>query len=273
VLTTVRERSVRARAEDVPSPPPFDSAHVAHGFQHYREMCVVCHGAPGVERGEFGLGMNPQPPDLSESAERLDTQELFWIVKHGIRMAGMPAFGVTHSDDEIWGVVLFVQELSRLTAAEYRSLDARAHAMGDVVGHAHGTAPGGAEAEGMTHANGHAEVAAAAAVAGHAHVPQAGAGRAAPPATTAHDLVAHERVTASAEHGQAGAHAPAAAVTHGAVPHAGAAAESDQADAALLELARELVTRPAVQRAIEMDPAIRKAWADSAVRRLILQPR
>ena len=155
LLGTVQERSVAAPADEVPEPPAFDSALVSHGFDHFRSMCVVCHGAPGVERGEVGKGLTPTPPELSEEAGELTTRELFWITRHGIKMAGMPAFGTTHSDDEIWGIVAFLQELDGMTAEEYQRREFRATS---------GSGGGGEEASGGGEASG-----------GHSHAPGAAA--------------------------------------------------------------------------------------------------
>lgn len=135
-LNTTQVRSVEARADGVPEPPPVDPAMLQHGFEHYREMCVVCHGAPGVERGEFGQGMNPTPPDLGRMAQRYNARELFWVVKNGLKMAGMPAFGPTHSDEEIWGIVAFVQQLPQMSPQEYQSW-IQQYGGGD-GGHGHG---------------------------------------------------------------------------------------------------------------------------------------
>jgi mono/diheme cytochrome c family protein len=136
VLNTTQVRAVEEHAEEAPEPPPVDPAMLQHGFRHYREMCVVCHGAPGVERGEFGQGMNPTPPDLAEMAERYSARELFWITKHGLKMAGMPAFGPTHSDEEIWGIVAFVQQLPEMSPQEYQRWIQRYG--GGRGGHGHG---------------------------------------------------------------------------------------------------------------------------------------
>lgn len=143
VLGTTQDRSIAARAGDVPDPPAIDSGMVAHGFEHYRAMCVVCHGAPGVERGEFGKGITPTPPELAEEAEEFSSKELFWITKHGMKMAGMPAFGPTHSDEEIWGIVAFLERLPEMTPEEYAGWEARYSAGADSTsddGHSH--APG-----------------------------------------------------------------------------------------------------------------------------------
>jgi mono/diheme cytochrome c family protein len=122
LLSTLMERSVRARLDEVPEPPPESEELLATGFHHYEEMCVVCHGAPGVERGEIGEGIEPEPPDLAEEADEWSLPAIYWITSQGIKMAGMPAFGPTHSEDEIWGISMFVKRLPEIGAAEYSRL-------------------------------------------------------------------------------------------------------------------------------------------------------
>src|SRR5206468_7122711 len=100
-----------------------DQGAVAGGLDHYRENCVVCHGAPGVEMGEAGKGLNPPPPFLDSPAVQGRTDgQMFWIVKNGIRMTGMPAWGPTHKDEEIWQMVAFMRHLPQLTGAEKAKL-------------------------------------------------------------------------------------------------------------------------------------------------------
>lgn len=120
-LNTLQHTSVAERAESVAGSPPADSVSLAHGFEHFHLMCVQCHGAPGVERGELGKGMTPTPPPLEEEAHEWTDAELFWITKHGIRLAGMPAFGPTHGDAELWAIVAFLRRLENMTEAEYRA--------------------------------------------------------------------------------------------------------------------------------------------------------
>lgn len=121
-LETLQEASVSRRAATVGDAPPADSAAIAHGFEHFHAMCVQCHGAPGFDRGELGQGITPTPPRLEEEAAEWSDAELFWITKHGIRLAGMPAFGPTHSDDQIWGIVAFMRRLETMTEEEYAAL-------------------------------------------------------------------------------------------------------------------------------------------------------
>ena len=140
-LNTLQHASVSARAEEVEGTAPTDSDALTHGLEHFDAMCVDCHGAPGVPRGETGEGMNPTPPSLSEEVEEWSDAELFWITKHGIRLAGMPAFGPTHGDEEIWGIVALMRRLPEMSEEEYASrlaaLAASADSTGGDDGHTH----------------------------------------------------------------------------------------------------------------------------------------
>ena len=125
MLKTVREQSIERRAETVQLPDETvlnDPKTIQMGFEHYDEMCVGCHGAPGVEPGELREGMNPEPPLLAEQAGDISLRELFWVIKHGIKMTGMPAWGVTHSDDKIWAMAAFVKKLPEYDALDYQAM-------------------------------------------------------------------------------------------------------------------------------------------------------
>jgi mono/diheme cytochrome c family protein len=120
-LSTLQHRSVAKRAEaaGLPVALPTDDAAIDHGFEHFHAMCVECHGAPGFDRGDSGQGMNPRPPRLEAEAHEWTDAELFWITEHGIRLAGMPAFGPTHSDEEIAAIVAFIRVMETMTEEEY----------------------------------------------------------------------------------------------------------------------------------------------------------
>ena len=148
-LETTKDRSIRAATADVPEAPAFDSALVMSGFDGFRGMCVECHGAPGVDPGINGEGLNPAPPELGEEAHEWSDAELFWITKHGVKFTGMPAFGPTHADRDLWAVVAFIRELEEMSPEEYQrrveEREATLEAEGSSGGHSH--APGTAEHE------------------------------------------------------------------------------------------------------------------------------
>jgi mono/diheme cytochrome c family protein len=112
------DRSVERHAPRVQNPYAGDPAAIAVGMDHYRENCLVCHGAPGIPATEIAKGLNPPSPSLGSEESDTPDGELFWITKHGIRLTAMPAFGPTHTDEEIWKIVAFVRHLPDLTPEE-----------------------------------------------------------------------------------------------------------------------------------------------------------
>jgi mono/diheme cytochrome c family protein len=122
MLETVRERSIAARAGNIVVPNDLkDSGRISRGAGQYAEMCSGCHLAPGMKRTEISRGLYPRAPELRRETD-LTPAELFWIIKHGVKMTGMPAWGVTHDDQLLWDVVAFVRKLPELTPAQYESI-------------------------------------------------------------------------------------------------------------------------------------------------------
>lgn len=119
LFTTTMHNSVKDGAADIASPSRFTESMTAAGAAEYKSMCQHCHGGPGVDRDEWAAGMLPEPPRLTEAATEWNPNEIFWLVKHGVKMAGMPAFGPTHSDDTLWNITAFVQALPAMTKEEY----------------------------------------------------------------------------------------------------------------------------------------------------------
>ena len=117
------DRSVAKRAPDRKNPIAGSPEVFARALRGYREMCVTCHGAPGVDPSEIGEGLNPPAPDLTlAKVQARSDGELFWIVSNGIRMTGMPAFGPTHKEEQIWRMVAFVRHLPELSKDEEKAL-------------------------------------------------------------------------------------------------------------------------------------------------------
>jgi mono/diheme cytochrome c family protein len=125
IFSTASDKSVERHAEGIMVPSLTDSSMIDEGFRHYNEMCVGCHGAPGVNRSEIGEGLYPHGPDLSRSAKELSPGELFWVIKNGIKSTGMPSFGKTHSDQKIWSIVAFLERLKTISAQEYSTMQGR----------------------------------------------------------------------------------------------------------------------------------------------------
>ena len=130
-LQTLRERSIARAANDIQVPKDLDSSErLLTGGADYNDMCVGCHLKPGINQSDLTLGLYPQPPNLTraeihkEDAEVL-AQQRFWIIKHGIKASGMPAWGPGHDDERIWNMVAFLQRLPELSPPQYQILTAR----------------------------------------------------------------------------------------------------------------------------------------------------
>ena len=143
-LEKVRERSISAHSKGIIVPSLNNPKLMVAGFRNYREMCRLCHGAPGYSPTEIAKGLYPPPPDLTkeESGKDRNDAQFYWVIKNGIKMTGMAAFGPTHKEQEIWGVVAFLRRLPDLKPGEY---EAKVKAAGlheeREDGHSHGHKP------------------------------------------------------------------------------------------------------------------------------------
>lgn len=122
LLDTARDHSVAVRAESVQVPHDLVTpTRISAGAGLYAEMCSGCHLAPGMEKTEIAQGLYPAAPELAQGTDLTPSEE-FWIIKHGIKMTGMAAWGKTHNDALIWDMVAFLQKLPSLSPDAYKAL-------------------------------------------------------------------------------------------------------------------------------------------------------
>ena len=125
-LEQLRDRSIENHAREVKPPRDLgDPKRVAAGAGLYNEMCTGCHLGPGVERSELSQGLYPSAPELARGDD-LSPAEQFWVIKHGVKLTAMPAWGKTHSDDLIWDMVAFIRQMPKLNAQQYKAAVASA---------------------------------------------------------------------------------------------------------------------------------------------------
>lgn len=123
LLDYAMRRSVQARSGAQPVPEDLDTgARLLRGSAHYRAHCVQCHGAPGVAPDALAFGLTPAPANLLAAGRSWQPGEIFWVVKHGIKMSGMPAWDYRLSDRDVWDVVAFVRAMPRLGPADYTAM-------------------------------------------------------------------------------------------------------------------------------------------------------
>jgi cytochrome c553 len=115
-------QSVATHAGGIAVPPLDGPALVHRGAGHYASGCAPCHGAPGQPRSAIALAMTPPPPFLPEKIPEWQPNELFWIVRHGVKFTGMPAWPALARADEVWAIVAFLLRLPDMQPDEYRAL-------------------------------------------------------------------------------------------------------------------------------------------------------
>lgn len=128
VLQTVRIRSIQAHAAGIVVPSGYDTEpKIVAAVGHFVEHCATCHGAPGTKPAEFTKGMNPRPPNLTHVKDRYTRAELFWILKNGIKMTGMPSMAAD-GDPMLWATVAMLEQLPKMTDEDFNDLWMQAQA-------------------------------------------------------------------------------------------------------------------------------------------------
>src|SRR3974390_3294367 len=127
VLEKVRTNSIVRYAQDQPPSDLDDPTKVQAGARAFSELgCVNCHGAPGVKWAKFSEGLHPDPPELKDVVTEATPSQLFWIIKNGINMTGMPSFaGAGAKDDELWSVVAFLRKLPSISVRDNKAWTGR----------------------------------------------------------------------------------------------------------------------------------------------------
>ncbi len=126
LLEVIRDRSISTRSRKLTVPDLTGSGRVARAAPNYDAMCAQCHLAPGVEKSELYEGLYPQPP-VFYKRNQLSTRkphETFWVIKNGLKLTGMPAWGIYNSDEQIWDIVAFISSLENMTPEQYQKLAA-----------------------------------------------------------------------------------------------------------------------------------------------------
>jgi hypothetical protein len=121
-LTRVRNASIEKHAPSKAAVNVEDAAVIEAGARAFGARgCPTCHGAPGADWAKFSEGLRPDAADLSEVAKSRSAGQIFWVVKNGINMTGMPSFArVGATDDEIWKIAAFVKKLGSVSPEDYK---------------------------------------------------------------------------------------------------------------------------------------------------------
>jgi cytochrome c553 len=114
--------SVSLRAGGVHEPDLSSRDLISLGAGHFERGCAFCHGSPDAPKPPIASAMLPAPPSLATPLFPWSNQELFWIIRHGIKYTGMPAWPAIERTDEIWALVAFIRQLADMDAETYRAL-------------------------------------------------------------------------------------------------------------------------------------------------------
>ena len=122
------DASVDRHAPPGDSPVQPTEANLRDGMHLYQDNCAMCHASPQHPEKKFGHPFYPPVPDFLKDAPDMEENANFYIIKHGVRWSGMPAWGNTLSDQQIWTLVTFLGHMGKLPAAveqEWQRAEAR----------------------------------------------------------------------------------------------------------------------------------------------------
>ena len=146
IIEWARISSIEARAKALTVPSLDDAEMLSKGAEHYQSMCTICHLAPGRKPTELSVGLYPSAPvfherePISDPTEKLaQARAYFWVIKNGLKMTGMPAWGMSHDDDAIWGMTAFILKAAGMTPERYQELIQSAEEHGHAHDHEHGS--------------------------------------------------------------------------------------------------------------------------------------
>ncbi len=126
-LIRVREASITRHSASIARPPLDDPALVRGGARAYVDLgCTSCHGGLGAKPALFSKGLNPQP-NLKAVIKDIKPEEIFWVLKNGIRMSGMPSFGSGATpvpDRDLWSIAAFLKQVPSLSDEDFKAWSA-----------------------------------------------------------------------------------------------------------------------------------------------------
>ncbi len=117
VASEALDAAVKKRAGNLANPVPATDANVLEGMTLYSMNCASCHGT--LDKSPSLLAEDFYPPVPQIIIDPMDDPEwfIYYVVKHGIRWTGMPAWSKHLKDEEIWKVALFLSRINSLPPA------------------------------------------------------------------------------------------------------------------------------------------------------------
>jgi mono/diheme cytochrome c family protein len=127
LVRRARRWAIPAKAKNLRNLMPATAEMLEHARNHWADHCATCHSNNGSGETAIGKNLYPKTPDMrGPETQSLSDGELYYIIRNGVRMTGMPAWGNAEDGDhdhETWMLVLFIRHLPQLTADEERALE------------------------------------------------------------------------------------------------------------------------------------------------------
>ena len=123
VAMSAMDASTDRHAPDQKNPVPSTEENLVAGAKLYYNHCAGCHGAPSSPETQFGKSFNPPVPQFFKDAPDMPDNENFYVIQHGVRWTGMPAWNKTLSDEQIWQLVTFMSTIGKLPPAALKELE------------------------------------------------------------------------------------------------------------------------------------------------------
>ena len=114
---TSLDATLRNEAPKQANPVALTDANLADGISLYGQHCAICHGtaAGASSASPVAKGLYPAPPQLADEGVEDDPEGVtYWKIKHGIRLTGMPSWGASLNDRQIWTLALFLKHMDKL---------------------------------------------------------------------------------------------------------------------------------------------------------------
>src|SRR5213594_2273166 len=97
----LRRLAIPRSSRNAMNPVPLAREALAEGRAHFADHCALCHGNDGKGQTEMGRNLYPRAPDMTASpTQSLSDGEIFYIIKNGVRLTGMPAWGENTPEDD-----------------------------------------------------------------------------------------------------------------------------------------------------------------------------
>jgi mono/diheme cytochrome c family protein len=118
--------TVRRSAKELVAPVPANQESIIAGGKLYLAGCAGCHGEPGKPYEEDHVHY-PPVPQLPYTGSQYSEPEIVWIIKHGVRLTAMSAYGPFYKEHEVWALAAFIHRINALSVDEIQAIKQKNH--------------------------------------------------------------------------------------------------------------------------------------------------